>query len=685
MLKNLNNYGPYVELITNGKIVINPANITIENYNEYFIGLLNILRDSIEDQQTHKYFITIEFESDSIELSIMDYYFNIIMWYLLVRTKTRIEPKHIFFDNAITKNTIKRYIDDYFINENRTKFSNIELNNIIDDTLNMYMFIDEFSFYLSNTINLEDNIELMNKHPEFYDIIHADLSKVPIEDVKNIGMELTEKAVNYIKNSDHCLADSFKAGEGINIKQYREFSINIGSKPDGQRGVFPAIINSNYLTSGVGDPLSYFIDSSGGRTAQILQKMNVGSSGHFARLLGLNSMDTIMHPDPHYVCDSKNFEIITIENQRMLNMLDNRYYRLSENGMEYLLKSKECKHLIGKTIYLRSPMTCASHARGHGVCYRCYGDLAHTNNDINIGKFAAEALSSILTQILLSAKHLLESLVEKIEWSNGFLDIFEVDGNIVKLQDEMNYKGYKLLIDPNEISLEDELDNFEFNEYVNGFEVEFPDGRIIKCNTTTADNLYISLELNDIIRKYGEPTEGKISINMNELKNFDIFLIMISNNELSRTLNKLKNIIDKNDVTKSMDKNQILQAMLETVIDGNLSINAVHCEIILSNQLRKPDAILEKPDWEYPNEPYEILTLNQALIDNPSITISLSYQNLSKALYNPLTFKKNGVSFMDLFFIETPAKYLNSKDIISTKNDIEKPNVPKRIFDYGKE
>ena len=39
--------------------------------------------------------------------------------------------------------------------------------------------------------------------------------------------------------------------------------------------------------------------------------------------------------------------------------------------------------LVGKTIFLRSPITCASASRGDGVCYRCYGDIAYTNADIN--------------------------------------------------------------------------------------------------------------------------------------------------------------------------------------------------------------------------------------------------------------------------------------------------------------
>ncbi len=690
MLENFNNYGPYAELVQNGKMIVDVSTINIDNYNNHLKSILNILRDGIETEFVQSTFITVDFGNGNIaDLTIIDYFFNLVMWYLMVRTMEPINPQHLFFDEAITKNTIKKYIDNHFIEINRKKFSNIELNQIISDTLETYKYIDDFSMYLCNTINLEDTIELMNKYPEFNDIIHADLSKVPLEDVKNVGMELTYKAVDYIKNSDHCLSNSFRAGEGINIKQYKEFSINIGSKPDGKGGVFPAIINSSFLTGGVNDLLSYFIESSTGRTAQILTKMNVGSSGHFARLLGLNNMDTIIHPDPNYICDTKNFQVVKITNHKMLEMFENRYFRLSPNGVEYIMKPRKFKHLVGETLYFRSPMTCASNSRNQGICYRCYGDLAHTNHDINIGKLSAEILSAILTQILLSAKHLLESLVKKIEWRNQrtFFDIFEIEGNIVKLIEDFNYKGYKLLIDPNNIFLEDEYDDYEYNEYITEFEVESSEGNILKFSTKDSDNIYIGVDLNEIIRKKGEPVDGKISINLIDLKDSAIFLLMIHNNELSRTLDKLKDIIDKNSITKSMNRHQLLQAMLETVIEGNLNVDAVHCEVILSNQIRHIDNVLERAEWQYPDEPCDILTLNQALMNNPSIVITLSYQRLTKTLYNPLTFRKNAPSFMDLFFIEKPSEFLNSTEIVQSKKKIDEEDdvlKPAIIF-YPKE
>ena len=76
-----------------------------------------------------------------------------------------------------------------------------------------------------NTVNLKDTIELMTKYKEFDKAIHCDASGIPIEEVKDYGMKAANTQVKYIINSEHCLRDSFRTGEGINTKQFKEKSI----------------------------------------------------------------------------------------------------------------------------------------------------------------------------------------------------------------------------------------------------------------------------------------------------------------------------------------------------------------------------------------------------------------------------------------------------------------------------
>lgn len=700
------NYGEYGKILNGEKVTINTSSINKITWQEHFNNTFCLLLDAIETDEIQNSFINVIFDNgEEIELSVIDYWFNIIMWKLIVSCDERIKCEHIFFDEAITRKSIKRFIDKFFIEKYKETISNYDLNNIIDDTLSALNFIDRFSFYLANTINIEDTIMLMKKDPEFYSLMHMDLSNVPIEEVKTEGMKQTNRAIEIMKNSrhilgyDHCLADSWRSNEAINPRQYKEFAHNIGTKPDNRGGVFPEIINRSFLSGGVKDPMSLFIESYTGRVAQILSKTNVGDSGHFARLLGLNNTDTILHPDPHYVCDSKNFEVITIKDKLSLIMLKDRWYRMSPNGVEKIIKDTD-EFLIGKTIYLRSPITCSSNSRGHGVCYRCYGNLAYTNADINIGKYAAEIISSKLTQTLLSAKHLLETKVVKLEWNKEFDEYCEIEGNIIKLsQDISTTKGYELLIDPENIMLEneedyrhsDEYDSGDmqiYNEYISEFILKTPDGEEISFHTKDYDKLYISEELNEIIRKNSEPINNKIVINCSHLTDKFLFFIIIQNNELSKTMNKIMDIINKKAVTLSMDRHQLLQSFIDTIIEGGLDIDAVHLEIILSNQIRNIDDVLELPDWSNIDEPYSVLTLDRSLTENPSVTKTLMYQKLSRTLYNPLTFRKNKPSFMDLFFMDKPQEYLNNDTIVKSKEENIEQNIVQPIIissDYNED
>ena len=675
-------YGIYSPILKGEKPIIDTLSFNAETWDEYYNKLLYLFEDGIELKEVETGFVHVRFaDGVELDLALVDYFINLMMWFMLVRTNIPVCSFHVFFDKEITKDTIKDYIDKFLIDVSRKRFSNLELNNIIDDTLCRFHDIDQFSMFFSNTVNLEDNVFLMNSHKEFYNCMHADLTGVPIEDVKSVGMDYANKAIDIMKNSkeflgyDHCLADACRASEGINPKQFKEFTINIGTKPDGRGGIFDHPIPTSFINGGVANPLDYFIESSTGRTAQIIKYNNVGSSGHFARLLGLNNMDSWLHEDPNYDCCSQNFLEIVVKDKKTLKMLNNRYYRLDPKGMEMIIKSKDT-HLIGKKIYLRSPITCASAARGKGYCYKCYGDLAYTVYDagihfgVNIGRIASECLSSGLTQKLLSAKHLLETFVEKITWTKEFYDFFEVEGNLIKIDSDMGnteVRDLRFVFDPEMIEYDNEEDDdisFSdeesggssiYNQYICEFDViRNSTGEVYHVSNDKNVKLYISGELNSIIRKKGEPIDGKIYIDFAELKDAILFIILIQNNELSKTLEHLENLLNKNSTISGLDIHQLLQALLDTVNEGGIKIASTHIELIVSNQIRDAEDKLKKPKWYEKNPAYEIYSLNKALTENPSITISMSYQKVSKLLYNPLSFKKTASSFMDLFFMEQP-------------------------------
>lgn len=693
MKYNPNYHYPYEDLCNTGHQTIYTKDLNQDNINDHFNSIINILKDGIETPEVQSMMLHVVFENDTdLDLSIFDYTINLMFWQFCTIVNHPIWDVHVIFPEDITKKYIKEYIDNIFIDKYRKKLPFIELNQTIDAVIGKFRDLRQFQMYLANTLNLEDTIDLMNQYPEFNETVHFDTTGIPLEDIKEAGMAATNKQIRYIKNSNHCLRDSFRTGEAISPKQYKEVAVNIGSKPDGQGSVFPHPIKHSFMNGGLQSAEEICIESSVGRVAQILQKTNVGESGAFARQLELNNQDTFLNPDPNYVCDTHNFEEITIENETMLNMYDLRYYRTNPNGIDKKLNAKKDKNLIGQRLFFRSPMTCASAARGHGICYKCYGDLAYAEQEINIGQIAAEGLSSIYTQILLSAKHLLESLVIKMEWTKQFYELFTITFNTIALKENGTYRGYKLIID-DDIKSEEEIDDIEYNYYINSFIVRTPDGEDIKIKTTEADNIYIEPDFYQYIMSVQPEDDNSdesyyVELNMVDLMDFPVlFVVQVRNNELSATMDKIKKLIDNKSIIESYDRNSILKEFITTNIQGNIKLNAVHFEVLLMNQIRAADDDLDVPDWTIPNAPYKILTLSKSLSENRSITVRLQSNKVSKALSNPQNRFISKPSMTDIYFMEQPQEYLDPNmisDEYVPKSDKEEGVIQPVSFDNPK-
>lgn len=681
-LVNYQNYWIFNDLLNTGIVVINTDDINRNTWNDYFNALHNILLDGVETDLIQHSKITIDFGGRiSVRLTCMDLWINLIMWRLLIYTDQKIQPKHLLFPQYVTKKEIKEFIDDFCIEVNKRHIPNTVLNGIISDCLTEISKIDSFAFYLANTFNLEDFVSLMNQSPEFYQLMHPNLDNVPLEDVKSIGNKNADRMIEimnqqkiynpYGKPYEHCLAIPLAIGEGVNAKQFREFAVVEGTKPNNEGGIFPHAIKTSFITGGISDPYDYYMDANASRIAQILQKENVGTSGRFARLLGLNNIDTNLHPDPNFDCHTQNYIELEVSNKKVLKMVNARWYRMTPNGVEHLINADKDTHLIGKTILLRSPITCASAAKGQGICFKCYGELAYVNRDINPGRYASEKLSAELTQRLLSAKHLLETVIKKINWNAAFSDFMEVNSNCITLNHEIPTKGFFMLIDPEDIDSEnDDMENSDeedvYNEYIKRFYIKTPAGEEIAIFSETDDKLYISNTLNGLIRKEAVKDTGRLAIPFLKLQNEPLFFIILHNNDLMKALDDVKDCIDKNDITKAKDmtKDKLINRFINTIIISNLSIQAVHLEVILMNQIRSFDDVLEKPNWEFLGEQYQILTMKQALEKNPSVIISLLNEKLEKTFYSPLTYRKNAPSFVDLFFMEQPQMFINNDAMV---------------------
>jgi len=214
-----------------------------------------------------------------------------------------------------------------------------------------------------------------------------------------------------------------------------------------------------------------------------------------------------------------------IENKTCLKQLNGRFY-YNENDELTMINSDEDDHLIGTTIRLRSPITCACK---EGICKTCYGMLSKINKEMNIGIIATLLLTNPLTQRLLSAKHLLQANIDKIEWDPVFFEYFSIIKRELTLLDESKITIYK-----EDMEFDEESDDEK--PYTNRFFIN--DQEFIPPIP-----LFINEEID--IEKAFDPDSELYEFSNKDLDETDyIFKFVVENNGLSASLLDIKNLIE---------------------------------------------------------------------------------------------------------------------------------------------
>lgn len=711
-------YGCFNPLIDGKTISIYTKDITKETISDYQKNLQDMFFDHIEEQDFQKGKVEFIFDNGmKARLNVSYALLNLLIWSFIIKTNQTIQPYHIFFrKKGITNSYIKEYIDRFpilhtreMMNEEHDKMVLFDLNRIIYDTLRSLKFVDKLAWYFNNSINIEDFILMYYNCPGFKEIMDRHdtdyYSNLPPDKINSEALKDMNRLIEYIIDAkkyigrDHCLSDAFRAGVGIKPKQAREMFTCIGIKPNGEGGIFPYISNTSYISGGANNVAYHLLESLIARIAQILSKKNTADSGAFSRLMNLNCSMTRKYTipgsdklDPSYDCHTRNFVKYEVENEVKLKKIADRYYRLHPNGMEmrtdnaYKILDTN-KDLIGKTIYLRSPITCKSAAEGKGVCRKCMGELYSIMNAVNIGIYSVTSVTQLLTQMMLSAKHLLEAKISELRFDSN-VDIsnfvYVEEGTIYinpNIPDLKNWKFIMYSDDINDeiiasIGYEDEDDDTttsidDILKYTNVFYlVNSKTGATVPIKTKDMLNMYFTDFIFEYIENNFDDTDDVI-IPASVLLEKPLLNIGIHNDDMNERLNSVIKIIDLKANTSTYTKESFLKSLSDKLDDIGMSgVMSVHLEVIIMNQIRDKDNILIMPDWGVTNqEDYQILTLQKALATHPSITISMQSKDIARMLYDPLSLKKTKASSYDLIYMLQPQRYLKEDAMKKISDD----------------
>lgn len=369
----------------------------------------------------------------------------------------------------------------------------------------------------------------------------------------------------------------------------------------------------------------------------IVNHEQVRSSGYFTRKLSMLLMDTKLAKDVDD-CGSNetNYLQIFIKDNFILSLFEKRYY-VDDDGSLKLIDTNN-KNLIGKTLKIPSPITCACN---HGICKKCYGELFKTNKDMNIGIIAVLILTDPITQTLLSAKHHLEARSSKVEWGDTFKEYFIINRNMIYF-DYAKYSNGIIKIYDDDINDEDETSSPTFTKFtliINKKEIIIESPEELMLNDQIQENMH----------DYFNNEEQAYEINLNDFSDSTyIFYFVMENNELVQPLFKIKGLVETNSFIKDHTINEIMNYFLELIEQAGIYIQSVHLELIIRAMIDISDKSRKKFKEENFTD-YEINRVSEAILKSKSIVRSLLFEQVKKQLttldYD--TYNKKDKSILD--------------------------------------
>ncbi len=147
-------------------------------------------------------------------------------------------------------------------------------------------------------------------------------------------------------------------------------------------------------------PKEFFNSTYGCRKGLLDVALNTGVSGFLSRKLIFSCVNIQLGNEDD--CGTTDYLPVIVKDIKKAKMLIGKYFKTNVKNKKLQLFSKEnCEKLIGKTIYVRSPIYC----KNPKICKTCYGKSHNNLKSDYIGVIAAQALGEANTQLVLRTFH----------------------------------------------------------------------------------------------------------------------------------------------------------------------------------------------------------------------------------------------------------------------------------------
>lgn len=661
---NPNSDVPFIETVADLMEYVNPLYV-IEKYWEskteyeaFQKRIRNIVIAAIHKKELREYPVKFKFyESDTEvhELQLRRFLYNVYIWYPfyeiygeegVVDGSFIIEPEEIPDINDFLYRKVATVLEDFHVKQTH-------INRCIADVTYMLSSISlDFSIFMGLHFD-ETTLQKAYEDPKIKDVMEttfpSDLQPIDIEAKLN-AYENT--MVEYFKNDPgNPIGIILRAKTGMKTKQLREFMVSVGLRPSLMNEVITTPIDNSLLINGLDRPSYMYIDALGARKPLLANNKEMGPVGYFGKTLNL-ALRSLGISREIVDCHSKHYVEYDVKTEQHLKLLVGKFYYDEEEDDLKLVKRTDM-HFIGKKIKVRSSLTCC--CGKNKVCPTCVGDIVNLNWDIAEGfpTFITEEYSKDIEQNVLSTKHLLTTKSERIEFSPSFHKLFRLDGEEIKILDDVKgLKDLSIVIEPEEIIKIEEFDpNSTYNTYIDTGRFQILNnktGEVTDVSVKNGKKLYIRTEATDVMSKDGV-------INLKDMEeDQSIFEVSIENNELVKPFYDLIDLLDKeNRDMEEVNIHTISQRFMDIFVEAGLDVPISAGELALNRICRRPDDIRKRPDFSKRKMPeYRLYGLSKTVEENGSPTLGLVFEQLLRQITRLDIEDRNDTSYMDPLFKE---------------------------------
>lgn len=647
-----------------------------ESYEEFITTLLNNMHYGFEHSEFRNCRTNYKFTHDKDEkqkyMPYRDFIVNVILWYpQVIIDPSKLNDSFILPASScrnMNAKIQKAYMDDIYLKRYRQRETlSRELH---DCTFFLRQISRRFSKFIGLSMSVYVFMDLEKRIPEYGELLHfhVDETKQPAEIEQDI-QTAAKRQVELILQDDHYTTlKAILQSKAVKEKQLSEVQTLIGLKPDDQGRTIPRPINTNYLIGGLNRLFDLYIEAVSGRTAANVNKTLMGVAGHLLILTATLSASVKLYP-VETDCGAPNLVPVHVKNKSVLKRINLRKYKRAGSKKYMTIDFDNDTDLIGETIYMRSPVTCA--CKDGRVCKECYGDLWYRNKDLNsAGAYAGFVQMNPVAQGLLSAKHSQTTDSFMIVFNEGFDKYFVIDSTDIIIRNDIeDVEAYSLIIRVDDIktaSEEDDDENvfdivsgekqkkkkskkqqqdddmYDMNEsdgslglkyYTKKFYIAKHYGskrhqEIEEFRDVDEKELYMHM---DLINRMAPVQDAELGdILMIDLENIDVsefvFVIELENNGVTKPLKAIKQLISTKAHGGCDTYEDMISAMMDLNEQAGIDVASVHSEMIIRQLIRSSSNRIKRPDFGklVMRQDYDIMTINTALKYSPSLSTSLN-------------------------------------------------------------